>query len=114
MAAPTVCSEPGCPNLTAYGRCSACQLQSRRAADRRRPSAAARGYGSEWRRTRARYLREHPLCENACGRPARDVHHIDGRGPAGPRGHDPANLLALCGSCHSRVTAALSPAGWNS
>ncbi|MEN2980873.1 HNH endonuclease signature motif containing protein [Tistrella bauzanensis] len=30
--------------------------------DRGRETAAARGYGSRWRRARLAYLREHPLC----------------------------------------------------
>lgn len=35
-------------------------------------------------------------CE-ACGRPAVDIHHIDGRGP----GKDVIeNLMALCRKCH--------------
>ena len=44
----------------------------KRALDRQRPSAARRGYGPRWRRARAAFLAQHPLCA-AC------------RGP-GPRG----------------------------
>jgi 5-methylcytosine-specific restriction endonuclease McrA len=40
-----------------------------------------------------------------CGRPATEVHHIDGLGPRGPRGLDQKNLLASCKSCHTRAHA---------
>lgn len=108
------CSVPYCPNLTDHGRCS----DHRRDAERARGSAAARGYDGQWQTTRARYLadlRRHDpdrtaRCEN-CGRPETDddplhVDHIDGLGPHGPRGHDPANLQALCHPCHSAKTQA--------
>jgi 5-methylcytosine-specific restriction enzyme A len=36
--------------------------EAKRELDRQRPSAAQRGYDSRWRRARARYLAEHPLC----------------------------------------------------
>lgn len=68
-----------------------------------RPSFYQRGYDHRWQRTRRRFLRTHPTCER-CGAPAQDVHHLDGLGPLGPRGHDPANLQPLCHSCHSRIT----------
>lgn len=75
-----------------------------------RPSANARGYTAHWQRTRARYLHTHPHCEHPhCTTPAQDVHHLDGQGPQGPRGHDPDNLQALCHSHHSQVTAAARP-----
>jgi len=39
------------------------------------------------------------LCE-ACGRPAKDIHHIEGRG----KGKDVIeNLIALCRQCHDRA-----------
>lgn len=76
--------------------------------DAGRPSAAARGYGSRWHRTRAVKLAATPLCEDChdrdelCG--ATEVDHIDGLGPHGPRGHDLDNLRSLCKSCHSKKT----------
>lgn len=39
------------------------------------------------------------------------VHHLDGLGPKGPRGFDPANVQALAKVCHDRETAKLQPAG---
>jgi len=60
----------------------------------------------EWRRFRARILRQRPRCEVAgCGAAAR---HLDHRVPirAGGAALDPMNVQALCASCHSRKTAA--------
>ena len=34
----------------------------KRELDRERPSAARRGYGPRWRRARAAFLAQHPLC----------------------------------------------------
>jgi 5-methylcytosine-specific restriction protein A len=90
----TVCMQPGCPALVAHRWCER----------HRRLSPRLKGYGSAWERTRRRFLAGHPRCAR-CPAPAVHVHHVDGRGPLGPRGHDPANLLALCQSCHNRQTA---------
>lgn len=63
-----------------------------------------RGYDSKWEETRSYFLKAMPYC-NDCGRSDRlQVHHIDGLGPKGPRGHDFSNLETLCVSCHSRRT----------
>lgn len=73
-----------------------------------------RDYGVQWRKTRGRYLKYHPTCEEpGCKKPAIDVHHLDGLGPTGPLGHKWSNLMALCRAHHSRRTARESPAGWN-
>lgn len=102
------CPTPGCPALTPGGACQGC----RRRRERARPGARAQGYNRAWERTRAAYLEEHPYCEcDECEqlsiliRPlAEHVHHIDGLGPLGPRGHDHANLQALTAAHHSRET----------
>lgn len=64
--------------------------------------------GREWRRVRAAFLRDHPLCQHpdGCVAPASHVHHLDGEGPIGERGLDPSNLLAVCASCHGRIEVA--------
>lgn len=92
-----VCTVPGCPTLATYrGRCDDHRPQ--------RGSMRAKGYDSRWEKTRAAFLKAMPYC-NECGLKERlNVHHIDGRGPSGPRGHDPFNLETLCHSCHSRRT----------
>jgi 5-methylcytosine-specific restriction endonuclease McrA len=67
----------------------------------------ADGYGSQWRRVRNAYIREHPRCETSgCDRPAQEVHHLDHRGPLAPRGLDWSNLQALCVPCHRKLTRA--------
>lgn len=112
-----VCPTPGCPALTPTGPCPTC----RKAKARARGSARSKGYDRRWERTRAAYLDEHPLCECETHtalppllRPlAEHVHHLDGLGPRGPRGHDPSNLQALTQRCHARVTAIEEPGGWN-
>lgn len=104
-----VCNVPECPTLTDTPRCA----EHTKAAEQRRGSAHARGYDAKWRRTRRRYLASHPLCsEPDCKAPATDVDHIDGLGPNGPHGHDPANLRAFCHRHHSQRTARDSPGGW--
>lgn len=109
-----VCMEPGCPTLTDATRCEAHRKARRRKQDARRPSAAARGYDERWRRTRRSFLRAHPVCQHEAGciQPATDVHHLDGLGPRGPRGHDRENLVSLCHAHHSAITAKMQPGGW--
>jgi 5-methylcytosine-specific restriction protein A len=69
--------------------------------ERRRGSAARRGYDKTWQAIRAAHLAGHPRCAE-CGAPATEVHHRDGRGPRGD--NRPSNLLSLCRPCHSRST----------
>lgn len=80
-----------------------------------RPSARERGYDSGWECTRSAYLMVYPICQHpkGCIQPATDVHHLDGLGPRGPRGHDWANLQGLCHAHHSALTATEQPGGWN-
>lgn len=79
----------------------------------KRPSAARRGYDARWRRTRTRFLRDHPRCEHSgCREPATEAHHLDGLGPTGPAGHEAANLQALCSHHHKAITARMQPGGW--
>lgn len=109
-----VCVEPQCPELTDETRCEKHRLEKRRREDRRR--VRTQNYGdAQWRKTRAAFLRLHPVCQDpeGCIKRATDVHHLDGLGHAGPKGHDFGNLEALCHSHHSRRTAKEKPAGWN-
>lgn len=104
-----VCPTPGCPELTAGGRCESCK----RKAEQARGTSRQRGYDGRWERTRRAYLRAHPLCQwPGCLLLAADVDHIDGLGPKGPRGHDWSNLRGLCHPHHSQRTARDQPGGW--
>lgn len=98
----TPCSVPGCPNVAVprYGLCAAHLAQRKREVDANRPSAAERGYDAKWRMTRARFLKEYPLC--ACGARATEVHHVIAKRDGGNDAWE--NLQAMCKRCHSRVT----------
>jgi 5-methylcytosine-specific restriction protein A len=65
-------------------------------------------YGRAWKKVRARFLSQHPLCEQCkkAGRltPAEEVHHVLPLADGGT--NDESNLMALCKSCHSKITAA--------
>jgi 5-methylcytosine-specific restriction protein A len=69
-----------------------------------RPSAS-RVYGRRWRKLRAAFLAQHPLCACGCGYAAAVVDHIT------PHNGDDAlmyawdNLRAMTKACHDRKTA---------
>lgn len=113
----TLCRRKGChARVRGGGYCSACEVQreiavrqDRRAFDRRRGSAAARGYASaEWRRARAEWLQAHPICADPFHRHrGRQVPgtHVDHRRAKRAGGADEAgNFQTLCSSCHSSKT----------
>lgn len=66
---------------------------------------------ARWVRVRNRKLRQQPACER-CGKPATDVHHIDGQGLTGPDRYNIANTESLCHSCHAKETAATTYGGF--
>ena len=81
----------------------------KRQLDRCRPSAAARGYGSRWRRARDAFLRRNPLCIT-CGKagrlePSTVVDHVVPHRGDQDLFWDEANWAALCKRCHDRKTA---------
>jgi len=61
-----------------------------------------------WRRTRAAFLVENPLCQDCqqsgVTTAASQVHHIAKRAEDMGLAFDPSNLMALCSSCHSKRT----------
>jgi 5-methylcytosine-specific restriction enzyme A len=80
----------------------------KRELDRQRPSATQRGYDARWRKARARYLAEHPLCAScqAEGRltPATVVDHIVPHRGDTRLFWDETNWAVLCKRCHDRKT----------
>lgn len=99
---PHLCSAPGCAAIIeGAGRCPEHQYARRSRTGNRDPAYGTR----RWRTTRNAYASTHPVCEvPSCSQPVGIVHHLDGLGPAGPRGHDPANLRSACHHHHRQVT----------
>lgn len=82
------------------GELCPCEKQRKAKADAARPSAAARGYDTDWRNLRADHLKRQPNCV-VCGKPGDTVDHIK---PVRTHPHlrlDPANLQTLCRHHHS-------------
>ncbi|MGN7960888.1 HNH endonuclease signature motif containing protein [Brucella sp. 22210] len=102
---PRICA---CNNVVPHGELCACQRkqqQKRKAKhDRRRPTAAQRGYNHAWRKARAEFLAMHPYCVMpGCGKPASVVDHIQPH-----RGNKElfwwrGNWQPLCQPCHDSV-----------
>jgi len=103
------CSYPGCGRLTDGQYCDEHRQVAERQYNRyQRDPDTNKRYGRAWRRIRARFLLRHPLCEQCKseGRltAAEEVHHILPLADGGT--NDESNLMALCKSCHSKITAA--------
>lgn len=102
------CRYPGCPKLTDGRYCDEHQKLIDRNYNRYgRDPATGQRYGTAWRIIRCSYIAAHPLCEQCLkdGRmaPAQEVHHILPLSDGGT--NDSSNLMALCKSCHSQITA---------
>lgn len=102
------CSYPGCPSLTHDRYCEQHQpVIDRHYNKYQRDPATGKRYGSTWRKIRSRYIKAHPLCEECrkAGKltPAEEVHHVIPLAKGGT--HDESNLMSLCTSCHSKITA---------
>lgn len=102
------CSYPGCPALAEDRYCEPHQKEMDARYNRyERDPATRKRYGRTWKRVRDRYIKEHPLCEE-CRKynrltPAEEVHHIRPLSKGGT--HAEENLMSLCTSCHSEITA---------
>lgn len=99
------CGYPGCSGLTA-GRY--CEKHKHINLSESRPSANSRGYNSRWRKARAMYLAEYPLCAECEKRGkltgATVVDHIIPH-KGNPRLFwDESNWQPLCKQCHDRKT----------
>jgi 5-methylcytosine-specific restriction enzyme A len=105
------CNYPGCVALidAGDGRCEKHRIQIQREMDQLRGTAAARGYGSKWRKARNEFIRRNSLCvvcyRKGILKAAKVVDHtIPHKGDASLF-WDQSNWQALCSSCHSRKTA---------
>lgn len=103
------CSYPGCGRLAVSEQhCGEHQkLMDKQYNKYERDPASNKRYGRAWKRIRDRYIKAHPLCEE-CEKqglivPAEEVHHILPLSKGGSSYQD--NLMALCKTCHSRITA---------
>ena len=104
------CAMTGCGLLAENGKqyCLKHQQESDRRYDQyQRNDDHGHRYGRAWKRIRDRYVRAHPLCEECKKQgkltPTEEVHHIL---PLSKGGTNAAsNLMALCKSCHSKITA---------
>lgn len=114
-----VCRDPDCnATLPEPGRC----LKHRRRD--LRSSAYHRGYGPKWQRFSIAFLKARPYCEgmqaegepelhdSKCEGKATEAHHLDGKGPSGPRGFDRSNLRPVSRPCHKAITARDQPGGF--
>ncbi len=104
------CRYKGCPALTdlSGGYCAEHEKLIQQQYNRYGRSAESKKrYGYRWRKIRASFLSINPLCE-MCKREGRyinatEVHHIKPLADGGTNDFD--NLMPLCKSCHSRITA---------
>ena len=105
------CRAPGCPVLIPMGsggRCDAHRKPKEARWSDDGLSADERGYDFRWRKLRAMYLRNHPLCalceERGEVKAAAMVDHIVPIRKGGARLSE-ENLQSLCVSCHLIKTA---------
>lgn len=102
------CSYPSCPKLVEGRFCEEHERQENKRYEMydRDPETAKR-YGRAWRKIRNKYIQAHPLCEQCLKeerlKTAEEVHHIVPLRRGGTHADD--NLMALCKSCHSRISA---------
>jgi 5-methylcytosine-specific restriction protein A len=102
------CCYQGCPELVDGRYCEKHQKLVDAQYNRyQRDPATKQRYGKVWRHIRDRYIKAHPLCEE-CKKQgiitvAKEVHHILPLSRGGT--HAESNLMSLCKSCHSRITA---------
>jgi len=102
------CSQPGCPKLTDGRFCEEHAKQEAKRYERhQRDPAAKKRYGRAWKLIRDHHIASHPLCEKCMkiGKitPVQEVHHIKPLSQGGTNAED--NLMSLCTSCHSEITA---------
>lgn len=100
---PPTAAQPSAPLLQTQRK------QEKRERDARRGSSTQRGYGSDWRQLRERFIHQHPLClfceEAGHVVAAEVVDHIVSFTDRPELRLDWGNLRSLCKDCHDRRTA---------
>ena len=101
------CSFPNCSELVDGRFCKEHERQENKRYEKyQRDPETAKRYGRAWRKIRNKFIREHPLCQQCLKdsrlKTAEEVHHILPLRRGGT--HDASNLMALCKSCHSRIS----------
>ena len=98
------CKFPGCPNIIPSGT-TYCE-DHKHLMYKDRPSGQERGYDAQWKKVRALYIKQHPLCEECLKNSktvlATKVHHIIPAINKDTR-YDFSNLMALCDKCHGKL-----------
>ena len=103
------CAYPGCGRLADREQyCAEHQATANRNYNKyERDPESYKRYGRSWKRIRYQYIKAHPLCEQCRAQnrltPTEEVHHILPLSKGGS--NETENLMALCKSCHSRITA---------
>jgi 5-methylcytosine-specific restriction protein A len=96
------CTHPGCPELSATGRC-ANHPRPGSFRDPNRPSPRERGYPSNWPKLRLLVLAQQPVCGACELNPSSMVDHIRPLINGGT--NDLGNLRGICFECHRAKTA---------
>lgn len=107
------CRVANCPGVAVGSDYCDEHAMVKRATDER-SSSSSRGYGYRWQRQRRMILHRNPLCadpfgvhsDNGVVELATDVHHVIPLSSNAPTNvvHSDGNMMALCHSCHSRIT----------
>ena len=100
------CGWPSCPELTDGYYCAEHQRLADSRYNSKRGVDYRKRYDGDWPLVSRRFLLAHPFCEE-CSRfgkltRATEVHHVLPVADGGT--NDERNLMALCKSCHSRIT----------
>ena len=111
------CRNRACKDFAVKGGYCAAHQSQARVYDHSRGTAHQRGYDAQWRKARADYLAQHPLCCNCksegCIVAANVVDHIIPHKGDSVLFWDVSNWQALCEPCHNRKTATHDRGAWS-
>ena len=107
ISPPHTCASPSCPAMVQAGQGSYCPAH-KKDKDKGRGNRHERGYGNDWAKISAYYLKHHRVCVDPfsrhVGRVVASAHtdHVIAKAAGGRDEWD--NFQALCASCHSYKT----------